>query len=98
MVSYYEHLAAEHDPHAAQSLVQIYSHGSKAVPVDMSKVVKYLRIAATGGCLYSLFSLLCSAATLRLLLICEIYSSRMATCFLFLLTHLRSFFLPSFRV
>ena len=48
MVNYYEHLAAEHDQHAVQSLAQIYAHGSKAVPVDMGKVMKYLHIAATG--------------------------------------------------
>mmetsp|Transcript_24367 Transcript_24367/g.45352 ORF Transcript_24367/g.45352 Transcript_24367/m.45352 type:complete len:959 (+) Transcript_24367:118-2994(+) len=47
MVNYYEHLAAERDQHAVLSLAQIYSHGSKEVRVDMSKVRKYLHIAAT---------------------------------------------------
>ena len=48
MVNYYEHLAEENDENAVQSLVHIYSQGSKEVPVDIHKVMKYLLVAATG--------------------------------------------------
>ena len=52
MVGYYEHLAIELDSHAILSLIRIFSHGSREIPVNMHKVMHYLHVAATGNVSY----------------------------------------------